>query len=70
MEHLVVTINKDGSFWADAKNEWQNLEELGVLGWELVTIAFEDGSRAKAFFKRTRQLHFVKTVAVLQGEEV
>ena len=67
MEYLVVTINRDGEYFNN-NGEWRFLSELGLAGWELVTVAFEDGNKARGFFKRIPQPNFVKTVAVLRGE--
>ena len=67
MEYLVVTIDYVGRYQRTGF-EWASINELGEAGWELVTVAFENGDTARGFFKRIPQPHFVKTVAVLQGD--
>ena len=69
MEYCVFTINRDGEYFNN-NGEWRFLSELGQVGWELVAIAFESGDTARGFFKRVVPSHFVKTVAVLQGEAI
>ena len=66
MEYLVVTINRDGEYFNN-NTEWRSLSELGQAGWELVAIAFQDGDKARGFFKRIPQTHFVATEAVETG---
>jgi hypothetical protein len=49
-EYLAVYVNSKGQYQT-ATGTWSNMNELGNLGWELVSVVNESGELV-AFFKR------------------
>lgn len=49
-EYLTVYVNAQGNYQT-ANGSWRDINELGALGWELVTVVNESAELV-AFFKR------------------
>ena len=49
-EYLAVYVNSQGCYQAD-NGSWREINELGKLGWELVSVVNESAELV-AFFKR------------------
>jgi hypothetical protein len=49
-EYLAVYVNSSGAYQT-ANGTWRDINELGALGWELVSVVNES-EELVAFFKR------------------